>query len=62
VDNGLFSRLYVPTVAGKYGAVNDGFIKRYYSLLDQIHPNRVKSAEQWLRQDNEAGIKDSWGS
>lgn len=30
-------------------------IKRNYALLDEIHPNRIKRVEQWLRRENQQG-------
>jgi hypothetical protein len=30
-------------------------IKRDYALLDEIHPNRIKSVEQWLRREDQLG-------
>jgi NmrA-like family len=30
-------------------------IKRDYALLDEIHPNRIKSVEEWLRREDQAG-------
>lgn len=32
-----------------------GVVKRDYALLDEIHPNRIRSAEQWLRREDELG-------
>lgn len=32
-----------------------GIIKRDYGLLDEIHPSRIKTAEQWLRKEDQAG-------
>jgi NmrA-like family len=32
-----------------------GIVKRDYSLLDKIHPNRIKSAEQWFRIEDQRG-------
>ena len=32
-----------------------GVIKRDYALLDEIHPNRIRSVEQWLRGEDELG-------
>lgn len=46
----------------KNSGQNTGIIKRDYRLLDEIHPNRIKSAEQWLREMNTRGIKDGSGS
>jgi hypothetical protein len=34
---------------------NQGVIKRDYALLDRIHPDRIRSAEQWLRLADEKG-------
>ena len=33
----------------------DGIIKRDYALLDEIHPNRIRTAEQWFRREEELG-------
>jgi hypothetical protein len=30
-------------------------VKRDYALLDEIHPNRIRSAEQWIRREEELG-------
>jgi hypothetical protein len=39
-------------------------IERDYALLDEIHPNRIRSVEQWLRradqQEREAGRGGLW--
>ncbi|RDW69877.1 NmrA-like family-containing protein 1 [Coleophoma cylindrospora] len=32
---------------------NQGVIRRDYALLDEIHPGRIKSAEQWFRRQEE---------
>ena len=32
-----------------------GVIKRDYAVLDEIHPNRIRSVEQWLRREDELG-------
>ena len=37
---------------------NKGVIQRDYGLLDEIHPNRIKSAEEWFRKEAEKG--DLW--
>jgi hypothetical protein len=31
-----------------------GIVERNYPLLDEIHPNRIRSAEEWFRE------KSSW--
>ena len=36
-------------------------IKRDYKLLDEIHPNRISSAEQFFRKEQERGIKEGLG-
>jgi hypothetical protein len=36
---------------------NKGVIKRDYKLLDEIHPTRIRSAEEWLRKEEERGMK-----
>ncbi|KAI4870280.1 NAD(P)-binding protein [Hypoxylon rubiginosum] len=36
--------------------------KRDYALLDKIHPDRVKSAEEFFRRENEKGIKNGQGT
>ena len=32
-----------------------GIITRDYALLDEIHPTRIRSAEQWFRRDDQRG-------
>jgi len=34
----------------KYGKVS-----RNYDLLDEVHPNRIRSAEQWFRREDQLG-------
>ena len=34
---------------------NEGVIRRDYGLLDEIHPGRIKSAEEWFRREDEKG-------
>ncbi|OJJ07638.1 hypothetical protein ASPVEDRAFT_142288 [Aspergillus versicolor CBS 583.65] len=41
---------------------NQGVIKRDYKLLDEIHPNRIRTVEQWFRAANNQGQKDGRGS
>ncbi|KAL2869884.1 NAD(P)-binding protein, partial [Aspergillus lucknowensis] len=41
---------------------NRGVIRRNYQLLDEIHPNRIKSAEEWFRREDEKGRNDGRGS
>ncbi|KAG8527949.1 uncharacterized protein KY384_006865 [Bacidia gigantensis] len=40
---------------------NKGLIRRDYALLDEIHPGRVKSAEEWFRRENERGRSQGLG-
>jgi hypothetical protein len=37
-------------------------IKRDYALLDEIHPNRIKNVEQWLRREDQLGRELGKGS
>src|ERR1700750_1461833 len=32
-----------------------GVVKRDYALLDEIHPNRIRSAEEWFRREDQRG-------
>ncbi|KAI2634936.1 NAD(P)-binding protein [Hypomontagnella submonticulosa] len=41
---------------------NKGVLRRDYKLLDEIHPNRIKSAEEFFRSQNEKGIKKGLGT
>lgn len=46
----------------KYSGGNTGIIRRDYKLLDEIHPNRIKSAEEFFRREDERGRKLGLGS
>jgi hypothetical protein len=37
----------------KHSGRNGGVVKRDYALLDRIHPNRINSAEEWFRREEE---------
>lgn len=37
-------------------------IKRNYALLDEIHPNRIKSAEEWFRIEDKKGREAGKGT
>jgi hypothetical protein len=37
-------------------------IQRDYALLDEIHPNRIRTVEQWLRREDERGRQQGKGS
>jgi len=41
---------------------NKGVVRRDYGLLDRIHPNRVKTAEEWFRNEEMRGIEQGLGS
>jgi hypothetical protein len=32
-----------------------GVIRRDYALPDEIHPNRIRSVEEWLRKEDQLG-------
>ncbi|WP_334016608.1 hypothetical protein [Burkholderia gladioli] len=32
-----------------------GIVKRNYALLDEIHPRRIRTVEQWLRREDQLG-------
>ena len=39
-----------------------GVIQRDYALLDEIHPNRIRSVEEWLSREDQLGRKLGKGS
>jgi hypothetical protein len=43
---------------------NEGVVQRDYKLLDEIHPGRIRSAEEWYKREDkrgrEAGLGDLW--
>jgi hypothetical protein len=39
-----------------------GIITRDYALLDEIHPNRIRSAEQWFSREDQVGKELGKGS
>ncbi|GAB7522878.1 NmrA family NAD(P)-binding protein [Paraburkholderia sp. 2C] len=39
-----------------------GVIQRNYALLDEIHPNRIRSVEAWLRREDQLGRELGKGS
>jgi hypothetical protein len=41
---------------------NEGLIKRDYQLLDEIHPRRIRSVEEWFRLEEDRGRKEGRGS
>ncbi|XDG07567.1 hypothetical protein ABKA04_007182 [Annulohypoxylon sp. FPYF3050] len=46
----------------RHSGGNKGVVTRDYKLLDEIHPNRVKSAEEFFRREEEKGVKKGLGS
>ena len=47
---------------GFWNVWKHGIVKRDYALLDEIHPNRIRSAEQWLRREDQLGRELGKGS
>ncbi len=47
---------------GFWNTWKDEVLDRDYGLLDEIHPNRIKSAEEWFKREDEEGRKDGRGS
>lgn len=45
----------------RHSGGNKGVIQRDYALLDRIHPGRIRSVEEWLRRENEKGLKSGLG-
>ncbi|KAH7357993.1 hypothetical protein B0T11DRAFT_319180 [Plectosphaerella cucumerina] len=43
-------------------AGNKGVVTKDYALLDEIHPNRIRSAEEWFRKEDERGRALGLGS
>ncbi|KAK4175489.1 hypothetical protein QBC36DRAFT_331364 [Triangularia setosa] len=41
---------------------NQGVVKRDYALLDKIHPNRIRSVEEFFRRETEKARRDGRGS
>jgi hypothetical protein len=39
-----------------------GIVQRDYELLDEIHPNRIRSAEQWFRREEQLVLELGKGS
>ncbi|KAH0844153.1 hypothetical protein AYO21_02094 [Fonsecaea monophora] len=46
----------------KYSGRNEGVIRRDYKLLDEIHPARIRSAEEFFRKEDTRGQKLGLGS
>jgi hypothetical protein len=46
----------------RHSGGNKGILKRDYEFLDEIHPQRIKTVEQWLRREEEKSISSGLGS
>jgi hypothetical protein len=46
----------------KHSGGNEGVVRRDYALLDEIHPNRIRTAEEWYIKENEKGEGAGKGS
>jgi len=47
---------------GFWNVWKNGIVKRNYALLDEIHPNRIRTAEDWLRRQDQLGRELGKGS
>jgi hypothetical protein len=47
---------------GFWNSWKHGIVKRNYALLDEIHPNRIRSAEEWLRREDQLGRQRGKGT
>lgn len=47
---------------GFWNFCKDDLMKREYGILDEIHPNRIKTAEQWFRIEEANGKASGKGS
>lgn len=46
----------------RHSGGNRGVIQRDYQLMDEIHPRRIKTAEEWFRRQDEEGRKTGQGT
>jgi len=46
----------------QHSAGNQGLIRRDYALLDEIHPGRIRSAEEWIRKQEEKSPGGIWAA
>lgn len=46
----------------KDSGMNQGVVKRDYALLDEIFPGRIRSVEQWFRNEEKRGLDRGLGS
>ena len=47
---------------GFWNVWKHGIVERDYAFLDEIHPNRIKTAEQWFRREDQLGRELGKGS
>ena len=47
---------------GFWNVWKHGIVERDYAFLDEIHPNRIKTAEQWFRREDQSGRELGKGS
>lgn len=45
----------------KHSGKNTGVIRRNYALLDKIHPDRIRTVEEWLRREDKRGREAGLG-
>ena len=39
---------------------NKGVVLRDYALLDEIHPGRIRNAEEFFRKEAEKAVAEGW--
>ena len=47
---------------GFWNVWKHGIVERDYAFLDEIHPNRIKTAEQWFKREDQLGRELGKGS
>ena len=47
---------------GFWNVWKHGIVERNYAVLDEIHPNRIKTAEEWFRREDQLGRELGKGS
>ena len=53
---------YRDNFTGFWNVWKHGIVQRDYALLDEIHPNRIRSAEQWFTREDQLGRELGKGS
>jgi hypothetical protein len=46
----------------RHSAGNKGLIQKNYQLLDEIHPGRIRTVEEWFRREDKRGREQGLGS